>query len=156
MEFRTASLVGALAMGLTWAVAWAVPAGVIEAIDNIAPSAHGFTRQVDMWPQTLGLPGLVAGVVFSVLLLGTEGRRRFAEVPLLRGGAWGAVAGLLVGALVVWVVAPGLSEPASLAVSLAGIAAVLGALSGASSILLFRYVARRRSSAAGQPQARRS
>ncbi|MBW3553514.1 MAG: hypothetical protein KY466_08390 [Gemmatimonadetes bacterium] len=146
MEFRTGNFVGVVAMALVWGFLWALPGGAIEAIDNVAPGAHGFTRQIDMWPQTLGLPGLVGGVLFSVLLLITQGRRGFAELSLRRSGAWGAVAGMLVGALVVWVVASGLSEPWQLA-ALLGVATLLGAAAGVGSTLLFRYVARRRAAA---------
>jgi hypothetical protein len=147
MEIRTASFVGVLTTALVWACIWALPGGAIEAVDNVAPSAHGFTRQIDMWPQTLGLPGLVAGVIFSVLVPITEGRRRLADLSLVRSGAWGAVSGLLVGALVVWGMDTGLSQPVPLAVLLASVATLLGAASGVGSPLLFRYVAQRRASA---------
>lgn len=147
MEMKTGSFAAVAATALLWAFFWALPGGVIEAIDNIAPSAHSFTRLIDMWPQTLGLPGLVGGVIFSVLLLITERGRRLAELSPARSGAWGAVSGLLVGALVVWVVAPGLSQPVQLGVALVGVATLLAAVSGAASPLLFRYAAQRRASA---------
>lgn len=147
MTFRTGTFSGVVTMALAWAIMWALPGGAIEAIDNIAPSAHGFTRLVDMWPQTLGLPGLLAGVLFSVLLLITEGRRGVGELLLTRSGAWGAVSGLLVAALVVWVIDPGLSDPWQLAAGLVGVGTVLGAVSGLASPLLFRYAAHRRASA---------
>lgn len=148
MEFRTGSIGGVVTLSLFWMLVWAAPGMVIEAIDNIAPGAHGFTRQIDMWPQTLGLPGFIGGVGFSVLLLVTEGRRRFAELSVARSGAWGAVAGLLVWALVVWVMDTGLSDPWQLPTALAAVATVLGAASGVGSPLLFRYAAQRRTSAA--------
>lgn len=140
MGMKTGSFGGLLATTLLWAFVWALPGGVIEAIDNVAPSAHSFTRQVDMWPQTLGLPGLVAGLLYSVLLLMTEGRRRFEEVALPRAIAWGAVAGASVGAFVVWGVATGLSEPVQLAAALVAYAALMGAASGTASVLVFRSV----------------
>lgn len=130
---------GAILMALLWAFIWALPGGVIEAIDNIAPSAHPFTRQIDMWMQTLGLPGLVAGLVYSVLLMVTEGRRPFAEVAPSRAVAWGAVAGTSVAAFVVWGMSTGLSEPVQLAVGVVGYAALMGAASGIASVVLFRY-----------------
>ncbi|MGH7475314.1 MAG: hypothetical protein ACRELD_03425 [Longimicrobiales bacterium] len=147
MEFRTASFGGVVAMALAWAFVWAFPGGVIEAIDNIAPSAHWFTRKIDMWPQTLGLPGLVGGVLFSVLLPITEARRRFAEVPLARSAAWGAVSGLVVGVLVVWGIDTGLADPWQLAAAVVGYATLMGTVSGAVSPFVFRFIARRRGSA---------
>lgn len=147
MEFRTGSFVGILAMALVWAFLWALPGGVIEAIDNIAPSAHGFTRQIDMWMQTLGLPGLLAGVVFSVLVLIPDGRGRLADLPLPRSGGWGAASGGLVGALVVWGMDTGLSDPWQLAAAVMTFAVLMGAVSGIASPLLGRYLARRRASA---------
>ncbi len=148
MELRTGSFVGVVTMGLAWALIWASPGMAIEAIDNIAPAARSFTRAIDMWPQTLGLPGLVGGVLFSVLLLITEGRRRFAELSLPRSGAWGAVSGLLVGLLVVWVMDTGLSDTWQLAAALVGLAILLGLIAGLASPLLFRFVAQRRASTA--------
>lgn len=148
MQLRTGTLAGLAAMALGWAFVWALPGGVIEAIDNIAPGAHGFTRQIDMWPQTLGLPGLAAGVVFSLLLPITEGRRRFAELSPLPSGAWGAASGLLVGGLVVWVMDTGLSEPWQLAAVVVGYAALMGAVSGILAAFLGRYALPRLGSAA--------
>ena len=143
MESRAGTVGGVAVMALVWAVIWALPGGAIEALDNIAPAAHGFTRQVDMWMQTLGLPGLIAGVAFSVLLLVTDARRRFAEVGLGRAAAWGALAGLLVAVLVVWVMDTGLSEPAGLAAVLTGYATLMGVTAGIGSVLLFRHQLRR-------------
>lgn len=143
MNTTTRALGNAVLMALAWAFVWALPGGVIEAVDNVAPAAHPFTRQIDMWPQTLGLPGLVAGVLFAVALLVT-GVRRLAEVALTRAAAWGVAAGGAVGALVVWGTGTGLSEPVSLAAAVLAYAALMGAVSGPSSVLLLRYVGRRR------------
>ena len=139
MEFRTGTFGGAIAMALVWGLLWALPGGVIEAIDNVAPAAHGFTRQVDMWMQTLGLPGLVAGLLFSALLLATGGRRRFADVRPARAVSVGAGAGLCVGGLLVWGMDTGLSEPMALALAVTGYAVLMGAASGIASVRLFRY-----------------
>jgi hypothetical protein len=43
--------------------------------------------------------GFVAGVIFSVLLALTEGRRRFDQMSLPRFAAWGAAGGLLLSAV---------------------------------------------------------
>jgi hypothetical protein len=55
---------------------------------------HG--RIVDMWPQTLAMPGFLSGLIFSGVLSMTEGRWRFEDLSLPRVGAWGAVAGALI------------------------------------------------------------
>ena len=148
MEMKTGSFAAIIATTLLWGFVWALPGGVIEAIDNVAPSAHGFTRQIDMWPQTLGIPGLVGGVLFSLLLRVTGGRRRLAELSPSRTAAWGAVSGLAVAVLVVWVMDTGLSDPWQLAVGLAAIATLMGAVTGAVSPLVFRFVTQRRAAMA--------
>ena len=80
----------AVLMGLTWGLAWGVVGGAImEGI--VDPDG----RILDMWPQTLAIPGFLGGVVFSVVLWLTEGRRRFDELSLPRVAVWGALAGLL-------------------------------------------------------------
>jgi O-antigen/teichoic acid export membrane protein len=83
---------GAIGMGLTWAIGWAFVGGLMELIDRRG-------ELVDIWPMVLGIPGFIAGAVFSVLLWIAEGRRRFDELSLPRFGAWGAVVGLLLGVL---------------------------------------------------------
>ena len=87
---------GVLRMGLTWAVAWAVVGGgLMEGI--VDPDG----KILDMWPQTLAIPGFLGGAVFSVLLGMAEGRRRFDELSLARFGALGAASGLLLGVLAI-------------------------------------------------------
>lgn len=147
MKMKTGSFAALAATTLLWVFVWALPGGVIEAIDNVAPSAHSFTRRIDMWPQTLGIPGLLGGVLFWALLMVTDRGRDVAELPPGRAGAWGAVSGMLIGVLVVWVMDTGLSDPWQLGAALVGIAALLGAVSGVVSPLLFRYATQRRVSA---------
>lgn len=86
----------AIVMGLTWGIAWGLVGGfIMEAIAD----PHG--RILDMWPQTLAIPGFLGGVVFSVVLWLTERRRRFDELSLGRVAVSGAVAGLLLCGLAV-------------------------------------------------------
>ena len=88
----------AFVLGVTWALAWGLVGGfIMEAIVD----PHG--RILDMWPQTLAIPGFLGGVVFSVVLWLTEGRRRFDELSIPRAAAWGAVAGLVLCALAIGV-----------------------------------------------------
>ena len=91
---------GALGMGLTWAAGFGVGVGgLIELLDNILPAAHPFTRLVDMWPQTLAIPGFVGGVLFAALLAVAGGGRQLGELARGRVAAIGAGAGLLLGAV---------------------------------------------------------
>lgn len=147
MENNNGRLAALVVITLSWAFLWALPGGVIELIDNIAPSAHSFTRQIDMWPQTLGLPGLVGGALFSMLLLIPGRGRRVAELSTAESGAWGGGTGVVVGVLVVWVMDAGLSDPWQLGAALTVIATLMGAISGMVSPLPFRYAAQRRASA---------
>lgn len=83
---------GAVGMGLLWALAWAiVGGGIMEALVD----PHG--EILDMWPQTLAIPGFLGGVGFSILLWMTEGHRRFDELSVHRFGALGALTGMLLG-----------------------------------------------------------
>jgi hypothetical protein len=138
---------GALGMGLTWAVAWAViGGGVMEGI--VDPDG----RILDMWPQTLAIPGFVGGVLFSGMLWVSAGRRRFEELSLSRfgilGGATGAVLGALAvalglaaGALPLWLRVAAIAAPAT----------VLGAVSAAGTLALARRAGQRTAVSAGEP-----
>ncbi len=53
---------GAVVMGLIWAAQWGLAGGFIEAF--IDPRGE----LVDMWPQTLAIPGFLLGVAFSAAL----------------------------------------------------------------------------------------
>lgn len=83
---------GALGMDLTWGAGWAAVGMLMEFVD---PGG----RIADIWPAVLGLPGLLGGVAFSVVLGIAAGRRRFDELSLPRFGVLGALAGVLLGLL---------------------------------------------------------
>lgn len=53
---------GALLMGAIWGVQWGLAGGFIEAF--IDPRGE----MVDMWPQTLAIPGFLVGLAFSAAL----------------------------------------------------------------------------------------
>lgn len=129
---------GALGMGLVWALGWAIAGGgIMEGI--IDPQG----RILDMWPQTLAIPGFLGGVVFAALLSVAEGRRRFEELSVRRFAAWGALTGLLLGGLALAAgAAPGLPLLLRAAV-IVGPVTVLSALSAAGSLALARRAARR-------------
>jgi len=87
-------------MGLAWGAGFGIGVGgLIELLDNILPAAHPFTRLVDMWPQTLAIPGFLGGVLFAALLAAVGGGRRFGELSFARVAAVGAAAGVLLGAV---------------------------------------------------------
>ena len=97
---------GTVGMGLVWAAGGAGIGGIIELLDNILPGGLPMASAVDMWPQTLAIPGFIGGVIFAVVLGIAGGNRRFGELSLPRFAAWGAVTGLLLGVLGVWAGAP--------------------------------------------------
>jgi hypothetical protein len=82
---------GAIGMGFTWAAAWFV-AGLVPRW------LFGFNTDVP-FPLVFGVLGFVAGVIFSGLLMLTEGRRGFEQMTLSRFAAWGAVGGFLLSAI---------------------------------------------------------
>jgi len=82
---------GAIGMGFTWGAAWSV-AGMVPRW------LFGFNTDVP-FPLVFGVLGFMAGVIFSALLMLTEGRRGFDQLTLPRFAAWGAVGGLLLSAI---------------------------------------------------------
>ena len=82
---------GAVGIGFTWAAAWA-------AVGSVPRWVFGFNADVP-FPLVFGVLGFIAGVIFSGLLMLTEGRRGFDQMTLSRFAAWGAVGGLLLSAL---------------------------------------------------------
>jgi hypothetical protein len=88
---------GALGMGLTWAVGWAIAGGLIGVASILLPGLPWgpFFEVFDAPLPALAIPGFFAGVFFSTVL-GIAGRRhRFRELSLPRFAAWGAMGGLL-------------------------------------------------------------
>lgn len=81
---------GAVRMGFTWAVAWAVVGLVPRWVLGFNPDAP--------FPIIFGVFGFVAGVTFSTLVVLTEGRHRLEEMSLPRFALWGAVGGVLLAA----------------------------------------------------------
>lgn len=120
---------GAIGIGLVWAVGGFCVGAAIELLDNVAPGAHGFTRLVDMWPQTLAILAFRRGVLFAVVLGVARGHRRFEQFSLRQFAGWGAVAGLVLGAI-------GVVGGASLGFLVGS--TLLSALAGAGSLALAR------------------
>jgi hypothetical protein len=130
-------------LAVTWAVIWAIPGMAIEAIDNVLPSLVPFASRIDMWPQTLALPGFLGGLLFAAFLTVAERRRGFEELSLVRVCLWGALVGLLLSGI-------------AYAVDYFTTAAVpwllvLSAAASVGSVLFFRLIGRWRVSAAARP-----
>ena len=135
---------GAVGMGLTWALVWA-PAAVLIGI-AIDPDGS----MDEMWPAIGAFPGFLGGVTFSVVLAIAARRRGLVELSLLRVAAWGAFAGLLVGALPFVIGDPATETPLwLLAVVVIGSITLLSAVSAAGSLALARMAERRAPAGAG-------
>jgi hypothetical protein len=88
---------GAIGMGITWAVGWAVFGILIGVSSRLLPGLpwDSFFEFFDAPLPALAVPGFVGGALFSVVL-GIAGRhRRFSELSIPRFAAWGALGGLL-------------------------------------------------------------
>lgn len=82
---------GVIGIGVTWAVAWAL-------VGSVPRWLFGFNTDAP-FPIIFGVLGFIAGVIFSGLLMLTEGRRGFDQLTLPRFAAWGAVGGILLSAI---------------------------------------------------------
>ena len=82
---------GAIGIGITWAVAWGL-------VGSVPRWLFGFNTDAP-FPLIFGVLGFVAGVIFSVILMLTEGRRGFDEMRLSRFAMWGGVGGFLLSAI---------------------------------------------------------
>ncbi|MGH7639133.1 MAG: hypothetical protein ACREOK_15890 [Gemmatimonadaceae bacterium] len=94
---------GALGMGLLWAVGGAGVGMMIELSANILGGDFhdAMAAAVDIWPALLAIVGFLGGVVFATVLGLVTRRRRFEELSLSWFAAWGAMAGLLLGGVMV-------------------------------------------------------
>lgn len=110
---------GALGMGVTWAAAW-------FAVGFVPRWVFGIESDLP-FPLLFGGLGFIAGVTFSGLLVLTEGRRRFDQMSLPRFAAWGALGGLLIGALFVRGVSYGWTELLAIPATFAAACAVCAA-----------------------------
>ena len=130
---------GMILMILLWVVGWGLGfGGIMEAF--VDPDG----KIQDVWLTLLAVPGFIGGVVFSVLLAIAERGRRYDEISLFGFAIWGAVTGLMLGALSIPAevgdVSPG-------AMGMIGIGTALGIVAGFGSGLFFRLLSRWRSRA---------
>ena len=136
---------GAVLMGLTWAVVWA-PVGVLIGM-VVDPDGS----MDEMWVAVGAYPGFLGGVVFSTVLGIAASRRRLDELSLPRVAAWGAVAGLLVGAIPFVLGTPTSTIPVWLLGGVVvGSTTLLSAVSAAGSLALARRADRRELPDAGE------
>ena len=118
---------GAIGMGLTWALGWAIGGLLIGVASVLLPFLpwDAFFRVFDAPLPAFAVPGFFAGVFFSAVL-GIAGRgRSFRELSLPRFVAWGAVGGLLLILFPFALVALGLASRDGSSVSTAQILAVI-------------------------------
>lgn len=138
---------GALGMGLTWAVGWALFGLLIGVSSILIPFLpwERFFEVFDAPLPALAVPGFVGGVIFSVVLGIAGRRRRFDELSLPRFAVWGAVGGLLLSLVPAAMVAVGLAELGrpdfglgAITATISGPLILLSALSASGSLMLAR------------------
>jgi hypothetical protein len=128
-------------MGAIWAGGGFAIGGVIELLDNVLPGGVSFASRVDMWPQTLAIPGFIGGLLFSVIVM-IAGRWAPLQTRSLKHFAsWGALAGALLGVLALGIGAP---------VAFIAVTSAAGALGGTAS-LVFARMANRHELLSAQP-----
>lgn len=133
-------------LALAWALIYALPAVPLEGLPNLGVRLPSWAYEVDMWPQTLAIPGFIGGLFFAALLALTGRVRMFERSSLAVLVGLGAVAGLMVGGFVRLLNGP--AESGWLLVAIA-IATLLGAIAGPVSALVFRFVEGRRRTPSG-------
>ena len=137
---------GAVGMGVTWAVGWAI-AGVLIGVSSVLLPFlpwDVFFEVFDAPLPALAIPGFFGGALFSTVLGIAGRRRRFDELSLPRFAAWGAVGGVLVSLIPAAMVSAGLGsvgEGVNLWLSTAAVMGpftLLGAVSASGSLKLAR------------------
>ena len=103
---------GALGMGFTWAVAWAI-GGLMIGVASFVLPLDWFFRVFDAPLPALAIPGFFAGAFFSVVLGVAARKRRFSELSMPLFVAWGALGGVMLTLFPTLLVAVGLATPAA-------------------------------------------
>ncbi len=90
---------GALGMGLTWAIGWALGGLAIGVASVLLPFLpwDGFFRIFDAPLPALALPGFIGGTLYSLVLGVAARNRRVADLSMSRVTLWGGLGGLLLG-----------------------------------------------------------
>jgi hypothetical protein len=120
---------GAIGMGVTWAIAWALGGLMIGVLSNLVPALpwHLFFDVFDAPLPALAIPGFVGGALFSLVLGIAARNRRFDELSIPRFAAWGAVGGVLLSLVPAAMVGVGLAHLGSAA---HGVAQLTAAIAG--------------------------
>jgi hypothetical protein len=137
---------GAIGMGLTWAVAWALVGLLIGVSSILLPGLpwNSFFAFFDAPLPTLAVPGFFGGALFSIVLSIAGRRRRFDELSLPRFTAWGSLGGVLLSLVPATMVAVGLANFNAgrsvwqITAVISGPLTLLSAASAAGSLLLAR------------------
>lgn len=135
---------GALGMGLTWVVGWALVGVLIGVTSRLLPGLpwDSFFEVFDAPLPALAIPGFFGGVLFSTVLGIAGRRRRFDELSLPRFVACGAVAGLLLSLVPAALVTVGLASVGrhvdlwQITAAISGPLTLLSAVSAAGSLAL--------------------
>lgn len=149
---------GALGMGVTWAILWAMGGLIIGVSSKIFPMFpwNSFFEIFDAPLPALGVPGFAGGIIFSIVLGVAARRRKFSELSVGRFAAWGAAGGLLLSLIPAALVGLGLANgggsetglgTAELTAVIAPPLMVLSSISAAVSLLLARRAADKKLSA---------
>lgn len=138
---------GAIGMGLTWAVAWAIAGVLLGVSSNLLPFLpwDAFFEVFDAPLPALAIPGFVGGMLFGGILGIAARERSFQQLSVPRFATWGAVGGLLLALVPALLLvgdgaggAPGAHGLWSLTATLAVPFVLLGSGSAAASLALAR------------------
>jgi hypothetical protein len=128
-----------LGFALAWAVIWA-PIAVVIGTTIVDPD----NSMDEMWVVVGAYPGFLCAVIFSALLGLAERGRRLDQISLARAGAWGALAGVVVGVFPFTVGTPTSTVSLwQLALATIGSIALMSVLSAIVSVLLARVAKKR-------------
>jgi hypothetical protein len=146
---------GVVGMGLTWAAAWAL-AGILIGVGSVLTPGlpwDAFFAVFDAPLPALGVPGFFGGALYALVLGVAARKRRIDELRTSRAAVWGALAGLVLGALPLLAASPlsPVGPPWLLWGAVLGTLATLSAASAAGSLVLARAAEPRTLADAGAP-----
>lgn len=102
---------GALGMGVTWAIAWAL-GGLMIGLASFVINLDWFFRVFDAPLPAMAIPGFFAGAFFSLVLGIAARKKRFSELSMPFFTSLGALGGVLLLLFPPLLVAVGLGTPA--------------------------------------------